>query len=52
MTTKEAIDAFGGVRELAAALGVTTQAVYKWGGIVPELRRYQIEEALAQKASK
>lgn len=31
----------GGIRELAEALGLTTQAIYAWGVYVPELRVYQ-----------
>lgn len=45
MKTKDAIRMLGldGAQELAAALGLSHQAVYKWGGEVPELRRYQIQ---------
>lgn len=37
------------MRELAAALGITVQAVYSWGDDVPPLRAYQIKEILAQR---
>ena len=43
MTTQEAIDHFGGVKELAAALGIWPQAVYKWGDTVPRAREYEIK---------
>lgn len=44
MTTEEAKALFGGsTRDLASALGITEQAVHQWGGVVPELRVYQIK---------
>lgn len=46
MTKEEAIEAFGSVRKLAEALGITEQAVHQWGDEVPELRFYQIREIL------
>lgn len=33
----------GGVREIAEALEITTQAVYGWGVFVPPLRVYQLQ---------
>jgi transcriptional repressor of cell division inhibition gene dicB len=48
MKTCDAIARFGGVRQLADALGIWTSAIYQWGENVPELRRYQIEERLRQ----
>lgn len=50
MKTAEAVKMFGNVRQLADALGVTEQAIYKWGDDVPKLRCYQIE-ALAKEKS-
>lgn len=44
MQTKTAIEAFGSIRQLAAALGISVQAVYQWGEQVPVLRRYEILE--------
>jgi len=44
MTTAEAMELFGGRRELAAALRISVQATYQWGDDVPELRQYQIKE--------
>jgi len=35
MTTQEAVDYFGSIRELALALNISTQSVYKWRGEVP-----------------
>jgi len=46
MKTDEAIEAFGSVAALAAALDIKVQAVYQWGDTVPELRVYQIREIL------
>lgn len=43
MTTQEAIDHFGGVRELAQALNLTTAAVYAWGHYPPVGRQFQLE---------
>jgi len=51
MTTQEAIDAFGSRRKLAEALGISPQAVWKWGDTVPELRMYQIKAKLAERAA-
>ncbi|WP_025039775.1 Cro/CI family transcriptional regulator [Nitrosospira briensis] len=44
MKTTFAISLFGSVAELAAALGITVQAVYLWGDEVPKLRQYEIRE--------
>ena len=46
MTKEEAIAAFGSVRKLADALGITEQAVHQWSDEVPQLRVYQIREIL------
>jgi hypothetical protein len=35
----------GGARNVADALGVTSQAVYSWGDEVPFLRVYQLMQA-------
>ena len=43
MKTADAIAAFGGIYNLAVALGIYPQAIYQWGEYVPELRRHQIE---------
>lgn len=51
MTKQEALEAFGSVRKLAEALGVTEQAVHQWGEKVPELRVYQIKAVLAERAA-
>ena len=47
MKTKDAIEKFGSIREIATQLGISVQAVYKWGDDVPELREYQIKDILA-----
>jgi len=47
MRTSEAIAEFGSVAKLAAALGISVQAIYKWDGVVPALRAYQVRDLLA-----
>lgn len=44
MQTKDAIAVFGSRRKMAEALGITTQAIYQWGEMVPKLRAYEILE--------
>lgn len=44
MKTTEALKIFGGVPEIAKALGISVQAVYRWGDSVPRLRAYQIRD--------
>lgn len=43
MTTKQAIEFFGGARALAAALGVSTQSIYQWGERPPRQRQCEIQ---------
>lgn len=43
MTTREAIDHFGGKRELAEALGVWPHVIYRWGSHPPMARQYELE---------
>jgi hypothetical protein len=43
MKTQDVIDHFGGVRQAAEALGVTTQAIYRWGDEVPAMRQPHIQ---------
>lgn len=43
MTTQESIDHYGSIRALAAALGITPQAVYAWGDTPPELAQYKLQ---------
>ena len=47
MNTSEAIELAGSVRKLAKVLGISTQAIYNWGGQVPELRVYQLRDRMA-----
>ena len=47
MSINEAVEIFGSKSKLARALGVTPQAVTKWGDELPPLRVYQIKEILA-----
>lgn len=51
MKTTEAIRAFGSIKELAAELGLSVQAIYQWGDDVPALRAYQIAELIAQRTT-
>lgn len=43
MTTKEAIDHYGGVKQLADALGIWPHVIYRWGIHPPKARQYEIE---------
>jgi hypothetical protein len=43
MKKKDAIDYFGGVKNLADALGIWPAAIYQWGEYVPELQGYKIQ---------
>jgi transcriptional repressor of cell division inhibition gene dicB len=43
MKTSEAIAHYGGVKELAAALGIWPHVVYRWGDSPPMARQYEIE---------
>lgn len=47
MKTKETIETFGSIKEVALTLGLTVQAIYAWGDEVPPLRAYQIRDILA-----
>jgi len=42
MTTKEAVDFFGSATSVASALGLTRDAVYKWGEYPPNETQYKI----------
>ena len=42
MNTEYAIKVFGTRRNLADALGISTQATYQWGDTVPKLRSYEV----------
>jgi len=44
MTRSDAIQFFGGIPELARALGITYEAVRQWPEEMPLLRQYQIQE--------
>ncbi|PHS13450.1 MAG: Cro/Cl family transcriptional regulator [Blastopirellula sp.] len=43
MTTKEAANYFGGTKELADALGIWPNVIYRWGKNPPVARQYEIE---------
>ena len=42
MTTFEAMRFFGGATKLAEALGLTRDAIYKWGAYPPNGTQYKI----------
>ena len=42
MQTQEAIEHFGGATKLAEALGLTRDAIYKWGQYPPNETQYKI----------
>lgn len=44
MKTKDAIETFGSIKQVANTLGLSVQAVYAWGEDVPPLRAYQLLE--------
>ncbi len=43
MKTKDAIQHFGSVGALAAALGIKRQAIYQWPETVPASRQFEVE---------
>lgn len=43
MTTKEAIDFFGGVKLLAEALSIWPHVIYRWGENPPMARQYELQ---------
>jgi len=43
MTTQDAIEHFGGIKQLAQALDIYPQAIYQWGERPPLARQYEIE---------
>lgn len=49
MLTKTAIKKAGGVKELAALLGVTAQCIYAWETYVPKKREKQLIELFSEK---
>lgn len=43
MKTEEAVNYFGGKKELGKALGIWPQVIYNWGEYPPMPRQYEIE---------
>ena len=43
MKTQEAIDFFGGIKELATALDMWPHAIYKWREYPPKSKQYEIQ---------
>ena len=43
MLTNDAVQYFGGRRQLAEALGITRQAVEQWGKVVAKGAAYQLQ---------
>lgn len=49
MRKAQAVKYYGSQRALAAALGITEQAVSLWGDLIPEGRAYQLESITGRK---
>lgn len=45
MKAKDVFDYFGGIRQAAEALGLSTQSLYAWGEDVPRARQAHVELA-------
>ena len=43
MTTQQAIDYFGSIKALAAALEIWPHAIYKWGDHPPKAKQYELQ---------
>lgn len=43
MKTADVVSHFGGVRQAADALGISTQAIYRWGDEVPLMRQAHVQ---------
>ena len=43
MNTKDAIEYFGGIKQLAEALDIWPHVIYRWGDNPPMARQYEIE---------
>ena len=43
MTTQEAINYYGGIKNLAAELNIWAHVIYRWGEYPPKARQYEIE---------
>lgn len=43
MKTQDAIDFYGGVRQLAHELGIWPHVIYRWGDNPPMARQYELE---------
>jgi len=51
MDKSKAIEAFGTIRHLAAATGVSYEAVRQWPATITEPRASQVREAIRAKAA-
>ena len=52
MKTQDVIDYYGSVAKAAEALGVTHQAIYKWGDEVPMTRQAHVQLATKGRVKK
>ena len=43
MTTQEAVEHYGGIKKLAAELGIWAHVIYRWGEHPPMARQYELE---------
>jgi len=49
MKKDEAKNLFGSSKAVAEALGISRQAVSRWGDSIPPLRAYQIREIISER---
>lgn len=49
MTKSEVVNHFGGVSQVAKALGLSYEAVRQWPESIPKLRQYELERITAGK---
>ena len=43
MKTKQAVEYFGGIKQLAEVLDIWPHVIYRWGDNPPMARQYEIE---------
>ena len=43
MKTKDAVEFFGGIKQLAKELSIWPHVIYRWGDSPPMARQYEIE---------
>jgi hypothetical protein len=43
MTSQQAIDYYGGIKQLATELNIWPHVIYRWGDHPPKARQYELE---------